>query len=235
MSQPQTVPSAAAPRFDMYLAIHKALRAYMGETLSALGRMDNNDEHDVAAALAQLRELLQVCDSHLQHENDFVHSAMERRRPASTARISAEHIEHQHELGDLRAAIIVVENSQGSDRQLAARYLYRQFALFVAENFEHMQREEIDHNAILWSAYTDAELHAIEAELVASIPPAQMMVIARWLLANNDHAYRVNMLSGLRAHAPRPVFEGVLAVAQTNLTERDWRKLASALQLAEAA
>lgn len=227
--------SAATPRHDIYLPIHKALRAYMSETLAAVGRMDCDDDHDVAAALAQLRELLEICAGHLEHENHFVHSAMERRRPGSTARIADEHIEHSHAFGDLRAALTLVELGRGEERRTLAQILYRQLALFIAENFEHMQREESEHNAVLWSAYTDAELAAIEAELVASIPPSEMMIIARWLLANNDHGYRVHMLEGVRANAPREVFEGLLAIARSNVTTRDWQKLARALALPQAA
>jgi hypothetical protein len=230
MSQP-----AATPRHDMYLPIHKALRAYMSETLVAVGRMDCDDDQDVAAALARLRELLEVCAGHLEHENRFVHSAMERRRPGSALRIADEHIEHSHAFGDLRAALTLVELGRGAERRTLAHILYRQLALFIAENFEHMQREESEHNAVLWSAYTDAELAAIEAELIASIPPAEMMAIARWLLANNEHGYRVNMLAGVRANAPREVFEGLLGIARSNLTTRDWRKLAAALSLPQAA
>ncbi|HSB96402.1 MAG TPA: hypothetical protein VLC91_08145 [Spongiibacteraceae bacterium] len=230
MNQP-----TVTPRFDIYLAIHKALRVYMGETLGVLGRMDCEDEQDVSVALAQLRELLNICAGHLEHENQFVHKAMERRHPGSTLRIADEHIEHLHALDDLRAAATALEHSAAAERRSAAQRLYRQLTLFVAENFEHMQFEESEHNAVLWAVYADAELLAIEAELVASIPPAEMMVIARWMLANNDHAFRVNMLSGVRAHAPREVFEGLLAVAQSNLTGRDWRKLATALALPLAA
>lgn len=228
-------PAAQAPRYDMYLAIHKALRAYFGETLSALGRMDCDDDQDVVATLMQVRELLQVCAGHLQHENHFVHRAMEQRRPGSTIAINDEHIDHFHVIDDLHAAMTLVELGAGAERAVLAQILYRQFALFVAENFEHMQREEADNNAILWSAYSDAELMAIEDELRASIPPAEMMLLSRWMLAHNDHAFRVRMLSEVREHAPREVFEGLLAVAQTNLAARDWRKLATALALPLAA
>lgn len=227
--------SATAPRYDMYRAIHKALRAYLGETLGAVGRMDCDDDQEVAATLAELRQLLQICSAHVEHENQFVHRAMERRRPGSAAGIADEHIEHAHAIDDLRAAIALVELGRGAERRVLAQILYRQFALFVAENFEHMQREETDNNAVLWSAYTDDELVAIENELKASIAPAEMMIIARWMLANNDHAFRVGMLSDVRAHAPREVFEGLLAVAQTNLSARDWNKLADALALSLAA
>lgn len=229
MSQP------TPPRHDIYLPIHKALRSCMSETLSAVGRMDCDDDHDVAAALAQLRELLEICAGHLEHENHFVHSAMERRRPGSTVRMADEHIEHSHAFGDLRAAMTLVELGRGVERRALAQILYRQLALFIAENFEHMQREESEHNAILWSAYTDVELVAIEAELVASISPPEMIIVARWLLANNEHGYRVKMLEGIRDHAPREVFEGMLAIARGNLTTRDWQKLAGALALPQAA
>jgi hypothetical protein len=228
-------PSATAPRFDMYLPIHKALRAYMAETLTAVGRMDCDDDHEVASTLAQLRELLAVCAAHVHHENQFVHRAMEQRRPGSTTGIADEHIEHAHAIDDLRAALALVELGSGAERRVLAEILYRQLALFVAENFEHMQREETDNNAILWSAYTDEELFAIEGELKASIPPAEMMVIARWMLTHNEHGFRVNMLQGIRAHAPREVFEGVLAIARSNLSTRDWQKLAAALALPQAA
>jgi hypothetical protein len=219
----------------MYLPIHKALRNYLGETLSAIGRMDCDDEQEVATTLAQLRELLQVCEGHVHHENRFVHRAMEQRRPGSTTGIADEHIEHTHAIDDLRAALALVELGRGAERRVLAQILYRQFALFVAENFEHMQREETDHNAILWSAYTDAELLAIEEELKASIPPAEMMLIARWMLASNDHDFRVRMLEGVRANAPREVFEGLLGIARSNLATRDWNKLAAALALPQAA
>jgi hemerythrin-like domain-containing protein len=227
--------AATNPRHDIYMPIHKALRAYMSETLAAVGRMDCDDEQDVAAALAQLRELLDVCAGHLEHENHFVHSAMERRRPGSALRMAEEHIAHAHVFGDLRAALVLVQLGRGAERRTLAQILYRQLALFIAENFEHMQREESEHNAVLWSAYTDAELETIEAELVASIPPPEMMIIARWLLANNEHGYRVKMLEGVRTNAPREVFEGLLAIARSNLATRDWQKLVGALELPQAA
>lgn len=229
MSQPATA------RFDMYLPIHKALRAYMSETLTAVGRMDCGDDQEVTATLAQLRELLQICAAHVHHENQFVHRAMEQRRPGSTAGIADEHIEHAHAVDDLRAALTLVELGGGAERLVLAQILYRQFALFVAENFEHMQREEVDNNAILWSAYTDDELITIENELKASIPSAEMMLIARWMLVNNAHGFRVKMLEDVRANAPREVFEGLLGIARSNLATRDWQKLAGALELPQAA
>lgn len=225
----------SSPRYDMYMAIHKAMRACMSETLATLGRMDVNDRDESTAALAQLRELLNLCDQHVQKENKFVHVAMEQRRPGSSAEIAAEHVEHERDIERLRAAIAHLESADYSQRSALAQILYRDVALFVAHNFEHMHIEEIEHNAVLWSVYSDAELIDIENTLKASIPPQDMAITARWMLTANDHAFRVAMLSGVRAHAPAEVFEMLLAIARANLSERDWKKLTQALEVSLAA
>ncbi len=223
------------PRYDMYMAIHKAMRACMNETLMTLGRMDVDDESEVAAALAQLRELLHLCSKHLQKENQFVHAAMEKRKPGSTADCASEHIEHECAIERLQHARGIVGAASGLQRRELALRLYRDVALFIAHNFEHMRYEDIEHNAVLWSAFSDAELIAIENALKASIPPQDMAIFARWLLCANDHAFRVGMLGGVRAHAPADVFEMLLGIARANLSERDWRKLAQSLELPLAA
>lgn len=223
------------PRYDMYLPIHKAMRACMNASLEALGRMDVGDQNEVAAALGQLRELLYLCDQHVQKENKFVHAAMEQRQPGSSKHIASEHVDHERDIERLRAAITHFETADSSQRGALAQMLYRDVALFVAHNFEHMHSEETHHNAVLWSAYSDAELIDIENILKASIPPQDMAITARWMLTANDHAFRVTMLSGVRAHAPAEVFEIFLGIARANLSERDWRKVTQALELPLAA
>jgi hypothetical protein len=79
-------------RFDIYGLIHKALRADMGETLTAVGRMDALDDGETSATLARVRSLLALARAHLEHENDFVHQALEARRPGSSAATAQDHV-----------------------------------------------------------------------------------------------------------------------------------------------
>jgi len=79
--------AAAQPRVDMYAGIHKAMRACMADALLAMGRVDPADTAEVDAATARVLDLLDLCDSHLKHENEFVHRAIEARAAgASIAR-----------------------------------------------------------------------------------------------------------------------------------------------------
>lgn len=73
--------SPTAVRADLYAPIHKALRSQMCHTLCRVGDMDVHDAADLQAGLAQLDELLTACLSHLKHEKDFVHAAINARQP----------------------------------------------------------------------------------------------------------------------------------------------------------
>lgn len=224
--------AAQAPRFDMYAGIHKGLRACMADTLLAIGRMDADDALEVAQTTERLMQLLELCASHLDHENRFLHAAMDARAPGSSAAAAHDHEEHEREIAGLAAAVTALRQCGGAERAAQAHALYHQLARFVAANFQHMQVEETAHNAVLWAHYTDAELVQIHDALVASIPPQEMMQIARWLLPFLRPAERAAVLLDMRSKAPAPAFDALLAVAAPHLTAAESDKLARALATA---
>lgn len=226
--------ATASTRYDIYVNIHKAMRAFMTDTLAMVGRMDPDDGEDLAATLEQVRSLLRACLDHLDHENRFVHPAMEARRRGSSARIATDHAEHIDHIRELHRTVHAVETATGQSRATAARNLYQQLALFVADNLDHMHVEETAHNRVLWTDYSDEELQALEGAIVASIPPEETMLIMRWMLPSVSHAERVAMLAGMRANAPREAFDGMLALARSCLNPKDWGKLTRALELSES-
>jgi hypothetical protein len=225
------VSATEAPRMDMYCGIHKALRALMAHTLLAVGRMDSDDADELAGTSSRVLELLDFCRSHLRHENEFVHAAIEARAPGASAAIAHEHEEHERHIESLEAAVQALRQCPQAVRPAAALDLYRRLALFIAENFQHMHVEETAHNAVLWARYTDAELGAIHTALVASIPPQEMMFTARWLIPFMNPAERTGVLSDMRANAPAPAFAAVLDVVRPHLNQNEWAKLARSLSL----
>ncbi len=226
--------AAAQPRLDMYSGIHKALRACMAEALLALGRADVDDEQELAQAAGGVLELLDFCEGHVRHENGYVHPAMEARAPGSSAAGAHEHQEHVQHIGRLRTLAQALRSAGTAVRPVAAQQLYRELALFVADNFRHMHVEETAHNAVLWARYTDAELAAVHDELVASIPPAEMTGIARWLVPNLDPAERLGLLADMQAKAPEPAFRALLDGVRPYLGDKAWAQLARGLNLAAA-
>ncbi|GMV16451.1 MAG: hypothetical protein HS104_19025 [Polyangiaceae bacterium] len=222
-------------RHDIYRLAHKGLRSLMSHVLLELGRLDAGDPRDVAEVLGELRLLLGLCLSHLTHENAFIHAAMEARRPGSAGRADEEHVAHERALERLESLARAVERADEASRARACHRLYAEMGYFVAENLEHMLREETEHNAVLWACYTDQEILEIEHALVGSIAPDKMMSFMRWMLPAMSPAERARMLSGIRAGAPPEVFAAILAGVEPALAPRDREKLEAALALSAAA
>lgn len=223
--------STSSSRENLYAGIHKALRAFMTDTLLAVGRADPSDPQDVADASGRVIGLMDLCEAHVQHENSFVHPAIEARTPGVCGEVAQDHVAHLHHIQRLRAA---AQQLPGLDAPLQAgalHALYLELSLFVADNLQHMHVEETRHNAALWSAYTDAELRAIHDALVATIPPSEMMQVMRWMLPQMHALERLQVLGGMRQGAPAPVFQAVLDVVQPHLSPRDWAKLTQGLGL----
>ena len=163
----------AAPRLDMYAGIHKALRAFMADTLLGLGRMDVDDDLEFAQTCDRVMQLLALCRSHLQHENQFIHAAMEAREPGASARVEAEHAGHEEAIVALAAGVSQLLSCARAARPATAHAVYRQLSLFIAHNFEHMNEEETAHNRVLWQHYTDEELVRLVASIATMpVPPS---------------------------------------------------------------
>lgn len=216
-------------RFDMYAFIHKALRAQMADALVAMGRLDVNDSAEFEPTLARVRALLAACASHLQHENEFIHPALEAQAPGAAHATADDHVHHVAQLEALESALAALEAAPLAERSARAHALYLKLAAFVADNLQHMQLEERDNNAALQAAYTDEELLALHDRLVASIPPQEMAATLRWMLPNLAAPERATLLGGIALSAPREVFNGMLILARQNLAPRDWMKLMMAL------
>jgi hypothetical protein len=226
---------SASQRYNIYGAVHKGLRTFMSDTLQRCGRTDWQDTSDCAQTLAQLRMLMEVCHSHLQHEDAFIHTAMETRRPGSSNTTFTDHHEHVLAIKSLLADCEELEKSLPFLRDMLGGALYRRLALFVAENLEHMAVEETDNNAVLWACYSDAKILAIEHALVAAVPPEKMTTFLRWMLPSVSAGERAMMLAGMKQGVPAEAFDGVLAMLRPLISSYDWDKLMRALGCGEKA
>jgi hemerythrin-like domain-containing protein len=220
---------AEAPRYNVYALIHKALRLAMTKTLPVVGRLDASDAAEVTGAIVRVRELLAFCKHHLEVENTMVHPFIEAAAPGTTARIAAEHVQHEASLAALERSLEALARAPAATRAAAASDLYAKLAHFVGENLVHMNEEETVHNAALWSAYGDEELAALENRIKSAQSPEQMKFALRWMLPAMSPAERVRLLSAVRDAAPPPVYSGMVALARAHVDASGWRKLETAL------
>lgn len=220
-------------RFDLYAPIHKALRAMMADALLRIGRVDGRDRPSLDDALARLDELLTFCGQHIEHENQFIHAAIQARTPPDGGlQTECDHSEHHHNLAELRHRAQALRAASTGDSAAALMALYRALALFIADNLTHMHHEETVNNGLLWTRYSDAELIGLHDRLMQSIPPHEMAFALRWMLPSLTALERAAILIDLRAKVPPGAFDGVLQMAHDGLSACEWQQLCADLGLA---
>lgn len=224
-----TSPATAPARLDMYVGIHKALRHFMTDTLHRVGRMDPADATDLARTLGQFEDLMALCLNHIHHENDFVHAAIEARQPRGASRTADDHLEHFEHIDALRTEARALAQAAPADRPAMALRLYRHLAMFVADNFQHMNVEETANNATLWAHYSDDELMDLHHRILASLPPAETIEVSRWMIPASNPAERAQILGGMKAGAPAAAFQAVLDAVRPHLDDGAWGQLARAI------
>lgn len=221
-----------AARHDIYVAIHKGLRAFMTDTLQRFGRLDPDDAAEVGQRLDALEALLEMCEAHIDHENRVIHPALEAASPGSSEVATDDHVDHQVAIARLRRLADELRGAPPGARTALVLRLYRALSCFVGDNLLHMHVEETEHNAQLWQAYTDAELQALEGQIVASLSPHELMQCVRWMVPAVSPAERLELLAPMAAAMPPAVFEDVYAIVRGHLSVRDFAKLERGLRRA---
>lgn len=220
------------PRHDLYGPIHKGLRLALSTLLVRLGQADfaaPNGERSLEA----LEQQLALSASHLAHEERFLHPALEARRPGATAILEQDHRHHDDAFVELAGLIAAVRAAPRADKAGPGRALYLAFSRFCADDFAHMAEEEQTFLPLFHEHFADDELRAIEAELIAAIPPEKVMKYLRLMLPAGTPDERFGFLDGMRRGAPAEVFQAVLdQAARPSLAEPDWNALAMRLRLA---
>ncbi|MCD6680560.1 MAG: hypothetical protein LT102_07885 [Burkholderiaceae bacterium] len=214
----------SASRHDLYAIIHKAMRLCMTDALVRFGRMDADDDEERAEAIEAVRSMLDLAAVHLEDENRFVHPALAARCADAAERSAREHAEHEREIESLRTGLRTLERAAPTERSGHALRLYRQLALYVAENFVHMHHEETHNMRALWAHYDDDELRAIEQAIVASIEPQTMARFVGWMFPAVSHPERVALLP---EEAPPELVELALDAVDARLGRRERDRLAA--------
>lgn len=225
-------------QLDLYASVHKGLRHAMQSTLLQLGRLDATDTQEVAETVAALCDLVGWLEKHLEIEERFVHTAIDKKRPGAVAEIRKDHEAHQRDFVLLLSDALALEQAAHdaiTERKALAHHLYLSFSRFVGDNLVHMALEETQVNALLWDLFTNDELQAIFAQIIGSESPEQLMRGTRWILPALDPDQRAKLVLRARPNIPGPVFDQLLGAMRAHLSPRDYAKLLRALEPAQAA
>jgi hypothetical protein len=202
---------------DLYRDIHKGIRSELfGVTLHA-GRFDPSLRANRVALAERVSGVVDLLVSHAEHEDGAVQPAIEAHLPDLAEQIATDHVALESRLVTLREMAGDAVDAVDSYRSIHGVYL------------EHQDVEERVVMPALEAAIGVEAVGGIHGAIIASIPPDEMAASLALMLPAMNVDNRTELLGGMKANAPAPVFEGVWGLACSVLAEADHRAVAARL------
>ena len=208
-------------RHDPYGAVHKGIRAAHMRCLVAIGATDPASETAIDFLSFEIADHLAMCHTHLKDEDDFLHTALEQRRPGASAHAAEDHYDHQKSFVELDELLSRLVSALPPARPAALAALYRRFARFVADDLLHMDHEEHVLLPDLQTAFRDPELQEIEGRIIAAIPADRMAMFLDAMMDGLPQPEVAAMLSGMRAAMPPEVHAALMQAVNDRRARRN--------------
>ncbi len=221
-------------RKKLYRAIHKAVRVSLSRLSAQAGSTDFGDAEAVVRLRAAADETFWLLDEHASTEDRFVMPLLRRCAPDVARKLDDAHVELEATNRALWAMLGVVAQA-GAKAPHEGHAFLLQLSRFQAAHLAHMADEEELAQPALWRAHDDEALVKVHQQILASIPPRELPRVMALMLPAINPAERAEILSGVKAQAPAPVFEGLMRVAVSSLDAPSLARLERDLSLARAA
>lgn len=210
-------------RYNIFYQIHKGLRQMLYHTASHLQQTDFIQPDETTEIIAQIHEVLDLFDGHANTEDNFVLPSVETAEPAAANLFEEEHVQDHALSNKLRALLNMFHHTVASEEKLelgsAIRVAFTEFLVF---NLQHMAKEELQLNHILWQHHTDDQLQGLTQKIIAHIPQELHIKYNTWMMRGLSNNEIVAWLKNIKNMAPEIVFNGMLKLAEAELNVHRW-------------
>lgn len=212
-------------RFEMYRPIHKAVRHMLFSTAGALGTADLLDQASTRAMLTQLDEAIKKLKEHADHEERFVHPALESRSPGITGPFEQNHRDDELLFVELQTLGRQMESANGDQRRAVGNRIYGLFSKYVGEYLGHLDREEQQLEPALWRHFSDQELQSIDGQIMGSMPPERMAAWLPFICTSFNPDELAAIIGGVQHAAPPQVAQGLIQMAERATPPDTWARV----------
>lgn len=217
--------------FDLYRNVHKGIRGELFQVTSLAGSMDPGERCARERLQAGVHALFGFLVAHAEHEDDFVQPLIEAHAPYYAEVVASDHVRLEDQMAVIEARVGRATTAPRAEQRGRVHHVYRDLAAFTSTYLEHQHFEECKVMPALDAVVGTDELAAVDAAIVAGIPPEQMAASLGLMLPAMNVDDRLELLGGVQAGAPPEVFAGVWALAGSLLDTPDHQALAARLGL----
>jgi hypothetical protein len=217
-------------RYNAFYQIHKALRALLFETAIMMQHTDFTNEEQADATAKRIAEVVAMFDSHAHTEDRYILPLIEAYEPAVATMFEAEHVQDMELSNRLTSLLNALSNNSSAEaKETIGDTISVAFNEFIAFNLGHMAKEEKELNQFLWKYMTDEQLHGITMEIIAKLPFEKLQAANIWMMRGLNNLEISNWLTQIKNTAPEDIFDGMMQLAEKELTEERFAAIIAGL------
>lgn len=219
-------------RYNIFNLIHKALRLKLYESAQELLHTYFGDKDEAALVFAKLNKVIDAFEKHGQNEDNILMPLIADYQPDTIASFEQDHKE-DHQLGNqLKQLQLVYHSAQNTEeRCVAGSAITIAFIDYMIFNLQHMQREEVELNKLLWTHFADDELAGVSDEIGKLIPAEEFAITTQWVMQAINCDEAIKLLQDAKEKAPEAVFNSLFALTDSCLPKRIRAKVQDAVLL----
>jgi hypothetical protein len=184
------------------------------------------DHFEAAIAIRKIEDVLNLFEQHAHHEDTGILPTIEIYEPGIVEEFEEEHVTDLLLSDRMRHLLNMYQAAENEpDKILCGSAISKAFVEFMVFNLEHMAKEEMLINPVLWKEYTDEQIQLINQKVVASIPISEKVFSARWILKGVNHIEAIQWLKTAKQSVPSSLFEKILSIAEAELPELSREKV----------
>ncbi|HVM31698.1 MAG TPA: hemerythrin domain-containing protein [bacterium] len=214
-------------RADVFVGVHKGLRRGLLGLSQKLSSVDWADPQDVKAVEAEFKNMIYFLREHAENEDQIQAPTLEQKAPGATRQMAEDHHRLEKQIDQLEKDWEAAAKD-AFPPELGYR-LYLSYNRFLSAYLAHLDMEEGPITEAVYRHFTDEEIKAMVGRILAKTSPQDMGMMLSYMIPGMNAAERLSFLSGVKATAPAPVFEGLKGLAQKVLAPKDWEKLSAKL------
>jgi hypothetical protein len=183
-------------RLDLFLAVHKGIRAELFETARLVARSDFSQRAEAQAAAARVQRSFGFLEEHARHEQGVVFAELLPHAPVLCAELDNEHARIDGLMLEVVRLLARLDEAPQTECVALGRRLHSALGCFVAEYLRHMEREEGETNRRLWAHFSDEQLGALHGRIIAAIEPVRLEQWMELILPELNPGERAALLAG---------------------------------------
>ncbi|MGI9576801.1 MAG: hemerythrin domain-containing protein [Microthrixaceae bacterium] len=212
---------------DLYRDIHKGIRAELFALVQEAAAADPTSTLDQRSLSDHVGAVAELLRKHAEHEDTHIQTTLEAHLPELAERVLIDHSAIETRLEDIVGRAHALGDSRAARAEV--HWLQLDLASFTADYLAHQDLEERQIMPALDEAVGADAVLGLHAEIIASIPPDELMRTLALMLPAMNVDDRTELLGGIRSGAPETVFDGIWDLTCSVLTPSQVDALAQQL------